>query len=54
MFKIKLYKDKQYIQHVQDDTGRDLAFRSYLEADSFGKQVKASHSNIIRYVMEKV
>ncbi len=54
MFKIKLYEDKRYIQHVQDDTGRDIAFRNYLEADSFGREIKASHSNLIRYVMEKV
>lgn len=54
MFKIKLYKDKQYIQHVQDDNGRDVEFRNYLEADTFGREVKAANSNVNRYVMEKV
>lgn len=54
MFKIKLYKDQQYIQHVQDDTGRDLTFSTYIAADSIGREIKASHSNVNRYVMEKV
>lgn len=54
MFKIRLYKDQQYIQHVQDDAGRDLTFSSYFEADKSGREMKAAISNANRYVMEKV
>lgn len=54
MFKIKLYKDKQYIQHVQDDNERDLILRNYLEADKVGREMKAANSNTNRYMMEKV